>query len=267
MVNNYRIYRHCLIWAGLPDKEYKLSTMEVNDMLKHSSAWMLRNCYSWDCGKKTNFWYIIKESYNPESYNKKTKKYIKKANERFHFGIISPDVFKEQGYRVYSQAFNRYRVCDGFKQNETDFFNRINQLSSNHDIWGAIDKETNLLEAYAICKRNDYIVEFESSKANPDFLSKYYVMYGLYDSRNQYYLGLKRFKIAISSARSISQHSNIQDFLIDKFNFRKAYCQMNIYYKPWLRGIISIIYPFRKFIKHPKLYNLLKFEEINRENS
>jgi hypothetical protein len=65
-------------------------------------------------------------------------------------------------------------------------------------------------------------------------------------------------------ARSITNHSNIQPFLIDKFNFRKAYCRLNIYYKCWLGITIKILYPFRKFISNTTVKAVLNIEAMAR---
>ena len=62
--------------------------------------------------------------------------------------------------------------------------------------------------------------------------------------------------------RSITNHSNIQPFLIDKFNFKKAYCHFDIYYKWWLRVAIKMLYPFRKLIKVHQVQSLLNMEAM-----
>ncbi len=53
---------------------------------------MLRNIFNWDCGKETNFWFIIKDRYCRDEYCKKTKKYLIKANERFNYTLISKEL-------------------------------------------------------------------------------------------------------------------------------------------------------------------------------
>jgi hypothetical protein len=40
----------------------------------------------------------------------------------------------------------------------------------------------------------------------------------------------------------------MQKFL-EKFNFEKQYCQLNVVYSPLLKNIIKISYPFRKFFE------------------
>ena len=72
--------------------------------------------------------------------------------------------------------------------------------------------------------------------------------------------------------RSIQHETAFQDYLEKYFNFRKAYCHLNIIYNPKYKGIIMMAYKFRgllsklDFIPAIKRANsLLKMEEINRE--
>lgn len=70
---------------------------------------MLRNIFNWDCGKETNFWFIIKDRYCRDEYCKKTKKYLVKANERFNYTLISKELLKEQGLtRLFAIMFLKY---------------------------------------------------------------------------------------------------------------------------------------------------------------
>lgn len=263
----YFQYKHCLVWNGIPSEERELSASAANGMIKSTGAWMLRNIYDWDCSYETNFWFIIRDNYCVDEYGKKTKKYIIKANERFDYRIIEKGVLKEYGYAVYKKAYAHYKINDGFHESEIDFISRIDKMGPEYQIWGAVDKETGKLEAYSICRIIDNVCNYQSSKANPEFLPKYYIMYGLYDARDKYYLTCKNLKYVVSSARSISEHSNIQSFLIEKFKFRRAYCKLKLHYSWWLSIIIKLIYPFRNYIPLVKIKNMCKFEEINRQCS
>ena len=54
----------------------------------------------------------------------------------------------------------------------------------------------------------------------------------------------KNFLYVNDGARSISHHTNIQTFLIDKFKFRRAFVKLHIVYR-WDIGLaIKILYPF-----------------------
>ena len=260
----YREYKHCLVWNGDPSVEEELSNKDAKRLIRLYRSLMLRNIYDWDCKEVTNYWFIIKDSYNENDYPKKTRKYIQKANERFIYKLIPRSLLSEQGYDIYEKAYSNYKIKDGFHLSKEVFLNNINNYSDDVDIWGAIDKESGRLEAYSICKKGYSYCEFQTSKANPEFLPKFYIMYGLYDARNRYYLEEKSYQYVVSSARSLSEHSNVQNFMIEKMLFRKAYCKIRIFYSPMFKILISTLYPFRKIIPYAPLRNVLKFEMLNK---
>lgn len=227
---------------------------------------MLRNCWNWDCGVETNFWEIIKTDYSPETdYSKKVRKYIEKANAKFEIGLISKLRMISDGYDVYVSAHAGYKIKD-FVMTREAFVSMIEKYSAKYDFWGCIDRETGIMQAYSIVCNCDSYILFESSKANPEFLPKYYPMYGMYDARNRHYLSCKEIMYVDSGARTITEHSNVQDFLIEKLGFRKAYNNMLIHYTPIIGLAVKILYPFRNFRMMPKaVSNLLKFEEMSRD--
>lgn len=81
---------------------------------------------------------------------------------------------------------------------------------------------------------------------------------------NRYYLQELDLRYVSDGARSITEHSNIQLFLIDKFHFRKAYCQLQIEYQWWLKIIINILFPFRRLIPVQKVKAILNMEAMRR---
>lgn len=261
----YGYYRHALIWEGAIHKEPRLTIEDANILMTGSKAWMLRNLYDFDCREETNFWYIIKDRYSEDDYSKKVRKYIEKANAKFEIRLISRNRILAQGFDVYNKAHEHYKVNDGFRLSKTAFLLEIKNMPDHrYEFWGCIDKETDILQAYSICEVHDGMCWFKYSRANPEFLPKYYPMYGLYDARNKYYLEEKKLIYVMTSARSITQHSEIQSFLIEKFGFRKAYCRLTIFYRPWLRLLVALAYPFRKIIPVKAVKNLLEFEHFNR---
>ena len=78
------------------------------------------------------------------------------------------------------------------------------------------------------------------------------------------------FDYVSDGARSLSHSTNIHDFLVSKFNFRKSYAQLNVEYVYWLRLLIILIYPFRNLLKLLpsrltfKLSILLQMEHLRR---
>ena len=95
---------------------------------------------------------------------------------------------------------------------------------------------------------------------SPDFPNNTYPMYGLIYEMNRYYLEEKGVSFVCDGVRSITGHSNIQNVLEDKFKFRKAYCDLQVYYKPWLGVAVKLLFPFRTLIKHPKVAAIFRQE-------
>ena len=81
---------------------------------------------------------------------------------------------------------------------------------------------------------------------------------------NRHYLEERKVKYVNDGARTITNHSNIQNFLIEKFNFRKAYCRLEIKYKWWLDFAIECLYPFRKIIPVRQIKAILDMEAMAR---
>lgn len=75
----------------------------------------------------------------------------------------------------------------------------------------------------------------------------------------------------VDGERNINHQTGFQEYLIKYFGFRKAYCKLNIAYRPWVGLFIKIMYPFsstlQKFdsLKYIHMLNaLLKMERIAR---
>ena len=108
--------------------------------------------------------------------------------------------------------------------------------------------------------------EYNMMKCDPKFLhnSTYPYYYGLIYEMNRYYLEELGLGYVNDGARSLTEHSNILGFLIEKFNFRRAYGRVQIAYQWWFGIIVKVLYPFRRWIKHPQVRGILRLEEVRR---
>ena len=88
---------------------------------------------------------------------------------------------------------------------------------------------------------------------------------------NKYYLEEKKIKYVSNGTRSISHQTNIHDFLIEKFKFRKAFCKIELVYKRKINFLVKFLYPCRIIFSlipmnfFRKIYIVLFQEEIKRE--
>lgn len=263
MIEKYRCYKGAWIYANDPHIESKLSKTEVDNLLSVGGV-MVRNIYDFDCKEETLFWYVIKDSFGGMSeLSSKMRNQVKKCFKTMRVEIISADFLIANGYDVFIEAYKNYRVKENPPSKE-EFNSRIRNAEEN-EFWGVTDLESGKLVAFSMNAISAESCEYRTMKAIPKY-QKRYAYYGLIYEMNRYYLEERGLMFVNDGARSITNHSNIQPFLIEKFNFRKAYCHLDIHYKWWLKIGIKILYPFRKLIPIRQVKNLLSLEGIRRKS-
>lgn len=260
-MKNYKLYRGVWIWKGNPRKEIELTIVACKKMLKNGGL-LVRNVYDFDWAEQTGFWYVIKDSFNGiQDVPSKYRASVRKALDAFEIKKVSKELLIKYGYEVHIKAVENYRVKTDVPTYD-DFKNRISLLDERYDLWGCIHKESGRLAAFAInCIVND-TVDYQTMKFHPDFLSKLHCSYGLIYEMNRYYLEEKKILFVNDGARSITNHSDVQPFLIQKFKFRKAYCKLNLVYQPWLKVLVCILFPFRKWIGMKRVSAILNQEAM-----
>jgi hypothetical protein len=259
MITGYRLYKGAWIFERDPHTEKKLTSEDIKSLLAKGGL-MIRNAYDFDCGQETSFWYVIKDSFGGmEELSSKMRNQVKKCFKTMSVEKISAEELKEKGYPVFVEASESYKV-KSVPPSKEEFLSRINNAEEN-EFWGCYDIETDKLVAFSMNCVSDESCEYRTMKAIPAF-QKLYAYYGLIYEMNRYYLEERGLKYVNDGGRSITNHSNIQPFLIEKFNFKKAYCHFDIYYKWWLKLAVKTLYPFRKLIKVPQVQFLLNMEAM-----
>lgn len=223
---------------------------------------MVRNVYDFDCGEKTSFWYVIKDSFGGmDELTSKMRNQVKKCFKTMRVERISSDFLLVNGYNVFVEAMDNYRV-KAKPPTLADFEHRI-LTSDENEYWGVFDIETGKLVAFSMNAVTDECCEYRTMKAIPEY-QRLYAYYGLIYEMNRHYLSERKLKYVNDGARTITNHSNIQSFLIEKFNFRKAYCHIKITYKWWLDMAIKILYPLRRLMPVREVRALLNMEAMVR---
>lgn len=128
------------------------------------------------------------------------------------------------------------------------------------DFWIGYDIASGQPASFAINTIFKDYCDYSTMGISPDFPNNTYPMYGLIFEMNRYYLEEKQIPFVSDGARSITGHSNIQQVLEGKFKFRKAYCDIQVFYKPWFGVAVKVLFPFRKMITHPKVAAILRQE-------
>ncbi|WP_270592040.1 hypothetical protein [Butyricimonas faecihominis] len=210
---------------------------------------------------------MIKDSFGGiEELSTKVRNQIRKSFKTYDIKRISSDEMLRVGYPVFLAALKSYKVKAKIIS-ELDFVDSIKKgsLKGNIDYWAVYDKKTGQVVAVAINTLHGDCCEYNTMKADPQYLNSTYPYYGLIFEMNRYYLDELKLLYVNDGAKSITNHSNIQTFLIDKFNFRKAYCRVQIVYQWWFKLMVVLLYPFRSLIPVLKIRAILNIEEIRRK--
>ena len=262
---NYYIYRNAWRFNGPPHEEQNITKEDCNNLL-HISGLLVRNTYDFDCKKETCFWYVIKDSFSgsnelsPRGRNK-----VRHALKTYDYRLIDAALLREKGYPIMVDTFESYSVSDrGISQKTFSDYLDVCQKNSFH-YWGVFEKTTGSLVGFCLVRCWEYCAEYDLS----GMMSKCkhngsYPYYGLYHTMNKYYLQDRGFRYVSDGSRSITEHSHIHDFLIQNFKFRKAYCQLAVHYKWWMKITVNMLYPFRKIITLPRIKAILNMEAMQR---
>jgi len=254
-MKKWRKYNGALVPLTPPHVDVDIT--DINKKIKETSSYFARWTSNFDSKKESEFWYVIQDvPMEIEDYSKNTRSKIRRGLKKCSVELINSTRILEEGFECYNAAFLNYNTHLKSKTRE-EFVIEISALEEEWEFW-AIFHENEII-GYSQNKIIDCYCDYSTIKFHPDYL-KLYPSYALFYTMNKYYLNEKKFKYVNDGAKSISHDTNIQEFLIQKFHFRKAYCQLHVHYSSKIKFILNIIYPFRFLISVIKL-NI--FKKIN----
>ena len=263
-MNGFYLYRKAWRYDGAPHEEPHLKKEEWQALLKKGGL-IVRNTYDFDFREETCFWYIVKDSFKGlDEYASNERNKIRRSNNVLTFNKISVDLLKSEGWNILKATYDDYAVSDR-TMNETVFQDYLSSCEKqNFDYWGVFD-DGRLVGFCTVWLWLPDSCEYGLIGILPEYKhNNTYPYYGLFHQLNDYYLGEKGFRYVTDGARSITEHSNIQEFLVENFGFRKAYCQLEVHYIWWMRIAVKLLYPFRKIITLPRVKAILNLEAMQR---
>ena len=263
----WQYYKGALILKSAPHIELHLSKHDKRNLLKKSKAYFLRYETDWDIKEKKEFWYIIKDKFNGfDELSRSTRSKVRRGLKNCIVKKVSKEEIANNGYNMYKESFKRYDKY--IKLLPINVFQKKILDSCDNDFFAVYNLKNEII-AYSINNNNDNSCNYFTIRFHPKYL-KLYSSYALFYEMNKYYLKELGFLYVTDGTRSISHNTNIHNHLISKFNFRKAYCKLNIVYRRDIAIAVKILFPFRKLIcffssKTAKIITvLLKQEEIRR---
>lgn len=258
-IANYSLKNRGWFCNTNPHHSYELNRAEIKELFD-DGGWFIRNIFNWDKGTPGSFWYVIKDSYGGlDELPAKVRNQVRKSLRCYDIKMVSSADMVSDGLELFNNSRRRF----GDKNLLVDLKTWEERCyGSGQDFWLAYDKKTGIPQAFAINRPYSDYCSYVSMGVNPDAPGSTYPMYGLILIMNQYYLENKCLSYVCDGARSVTEHSNIQPFLIEKFRFRKAYCDMKVYYKFPLGLAIRLLFPLRHLITNKKLSAILNQEAI-----
>ena len=270
IIQGWKYYNHAAIPTTAPHEEVDIRPIEDKTIWKMNGHPVLARWVSdWDCVKETDWWYIICDApYDFEKLSKKSRKNIRKSLENCEVQRIDALYNSDDLWRVFNEATTRYSNYE-VTITEDSFKNQLKKIDNKVEYWAGYDRNTRRMIGYKVCTVYDDWVDFTVSKYSADFL-KLRVSDALNSVVLDYYLNQKNKRYVSNGTRSIVHDTNVQDYYQQHFNFRKAYCKLNVVYKRGFGILIKCLYPFRNLIKPnssfgTKVFGILQMERIRRK--
>lgn len=248
-MENWYYYNHAMLPKKAPHEEADTSVIIDGTIWNNPNKPLLaRWTTDFDCGYETEWWFCIKDGkISLDEMKSKKRKKILSGLENVEVKIINSLEYIDEIYEVYSNAFSKYEFSVGLSKEEFFKKEKIDK-SNNIECWGAFLKTNGKLVAYRKCINFESSVDFSESKYHPDYLglriaeALTYVML-------DYYLNTLGLDYVFSGERTINHITSMQSFYEEHFSFRKAYCNLNIAYRPIMKVIVGVLRIFQKPIE------------------
>lgn len=244
-MKGWRKYNGALVPLTPPHIEVDINGIEKK--IKEENVFFARWTSNFDCAEKTEFWYVICDKFiTIDKLSRNTRNNLRRGLKRCEVKKVTHQFIMENAYPIYREAFDNYQ---GHLKPDTEdeFLNEYSLYNDESvwDFWAVFENTSSKLIAFSRNKIEYNQCELCTTKFHPRYQRKYYPSEALFYTMNQYYLDEKNFKYVNDGARSISHETNIQEFLMQKFKFRKAYCKMHLAYHKNIKIIVRLIFPFR----------------------
>ena len=278
MLHDWKYYNHAVIPNTAPHITPDLTPIKDGTIWNIDGKFPLFVRYTTDFNYKedTSWYFVVKDSeYEIESLKSNRRKKITKGRKYFYIQTISARDYKSDMASICEEAFASYP--DEYRPNfsSSDYIGSIeNGEWDKYAIVGVFYRLTNELAGYVTLLEHDRYIEAQQHKVKPSF-EKYYVNYALVDGMLSYFNKkiIDQKKYIVNGNTNLVHNTAFYDLLIDHFGYRKAYCKLNIVYRPVIRPFVTILYLFRRTISHfknihPLIYKInavLEMENIARK--
>ena len=256
MEAKWRYYNHALLPNTAPHEDVDVDAL-YSELKRHKKALLARWTSEFDCGYETEWWWCIKDSeFEPEKLDAKKRYCITRGKREFDVYLINPTEHKEALYEVQVAAFSAYPEVYRPVIEKESFINSWDDWNE-YKVFGAFLRGTGELCGYSLVKEYDRWANFSVQKTKPEY-EKLQVNAALVAGICEVYN--EKFKegfYIVDGERNISHETGFQGYLEKYFGFRKAYCRLNMVYRPFVKVMVKILFPVRKILEKFEINQLM----------
>ena len=269
--SGWRYYNHAAVPTCAPHETPDLTPVEDGTVFRSDEGRVLFARWSsdWDIGHPTGWWYEIKDTpYDISALSSNHRRTVTRGLKHFDVRVIEPMNYVEDLYRVTLKAFEgwpkKYRPSvtrEAFEKNALSW--------QDSTVFAAFSKEDGVLYGFAVVKEYENYARGSHLRTDPEKEKagiNAAVIYGILDEMKD---RLGKGYYFSNGERSVRHETAFQDYMEKYFGFRKAYCKLNVRYRPVVGFAVKVLYPFRKLFKGrsglgSQVAAVLRMEEIRR---
>lgn len=257
-------YQRMVVPWGPINLDYSLTGEEAAHLLaRFPRALLVRTTSSFAKIPASN-WYAMICNQIPV-FQGENRRQLRQALDRCSVRSVEAEWLSQNAYPVYAAAYQRYGSPPDYTEAE---FRRTTELTRDFpDIvhyWAVFmgDVMIGYSKSYLFAPHE---LEISVIKLHPAYLKvrpSLAMHYRILDE----YLGSGLAEYVKSGFTTIYHQTQYQDFLAKRLGFRRAPLVLQLFYRPWVGGLMKVSYPFRQFIGkfNSKLRSLYRLEEIHR---
>ena len=233
----------------------------------YKNAFYIRWESEFDITSNTSYYHVIKDGeISFESLSSGVRNLVRKCFKNCEISIVDFQYIVDRGgYEVYlseHRRYNRNGHASSAKTKEQWSEGMAEAAQNGQELWAVIHEEH--IVAYSICMKKAEHVDLVTWKVDYEKYKHFYPSYGLIYKMLEHHLSFEDVKFVDDGGRSLTEHSNVQIFLMQKFGFRKAYTKLNAKFRWYLLPILKMIAPFEKYIRHSNLRSLVRLYKWSR---
>lgn len=269
-MSGWRLHNCCWVTTCAPHE-----TVDVTKILD-SSIWkegglFARWTSNFDCQEETGWYFIIKDKpFEMSQINGNARNRLRKGLKNFIVKEIKSSEYVDEICKVYKEAWSQYPVQTRPDMDQVTLCRAIKR--NTYRMVGAFSIDDGRLCGFAtFVKECGSYYAFSELKAIPA-MERLNINAALVHGRLEAIKeDLAKGIYGCSGEKNILHETAYQDYLVEKFAFRKVNCHLHMAYNPKIKWVIMFLYPFRRLFGWwnvrilNQVYAVLCMEEIARK--